>query len=463
MDWLFLHWAHPLITTRNEGHGIKIQHTSPENSADNVRIRNARFDRTNDDFVWWSSTAGGTSGVYDSIGKYCPNTASGDSCDAVDTDDELGRTGGQLHIERNFFANIGAQDGGSCMSAALGRNTPQPGWTGEGWLARDNVCVNLQTVPCMYTTGGGHAWDQERMWAVNNVCVGMLYDGIRGIPHVFQNQILNFGASRSSSADGLRGVYEARGNVIWGAGGRTPDDSYFHRGASIGFSLELEANWAGTTWSLTDNLIMVTGAGVEAHSWSSAQFPSLGEAEIRHNTFLGNPLDVQVLPLVGILDLHAEPSDAGIVIQDNIFDFLVPPGSFAGQGFDPAASLDFIDRNVVHLSNPPFWGGFLTSQNDYAVTTGIAPLQFQFQLEPGSGAWTVVTSDGDKPGPRFAGTLLNRLPFQVPGLVPINDPDHDDADWDGDGLLNRWDNCPEIPNPGWADSDGNGVGDACQP
>ncbi|HEV8335643.1 MAG TPA: hypothetical protein VGR67_04425, partial [Candidatus Polarisedimenticolia bacterium] len=71
-DWLFLHWAHPMVT-RNEGHGVKIQTTTPEGSADNVRIRNARFDRTNDDFVWWNTPCGGTSGVYDSIGKYCPN------------------------------------------------------------------------------------------------------------------------------------------------------------------------------------------------------------------------------------------------------------------------------------------------------------------------------------------------------------------------------------------------------
>jgi len=85
------------------------------------------------------------------------------------------------------------------------------------------------------------------------------------------------------------------------------------------------------------------------------------------------------------------------------------------------------------------------------------------EIQPGSGAWTAVTTDGDKPGPRFAGTLLRRLPFQVPGLAPAVDPEDDDLDRDGDALIDWWDNCPDTPNPGWADSDGDGVGDACEP
>ena len=461
VDWLFLHWAHPLITTSNEGHGVKIKHTSPANSADNVRIRNARFDRTNDDFVWWASTAGGTSGVYDSIGKYCPNTASGDSCDGVDTNDELGMTGGQLRLERNLFTNIGAKNGGSCMQASRGPNTPVPGWTGDGWIARDNVCLNLQTVPCMDTYGGGHTWDREQIWAVNNVCVGIHDDGIKGIPHVFQNEILDFGTQRRSGVDGLRGAYEARGNILWGIGRRFPGDTYFQRGAGIGFSLAGEANWTGTSWSLTDNVILVSGSGIVVNSWSSPDFPASGDARVSHNTLLGNPLDVQVVRMDGIVDLHAEPPDAAIVISDNIFDFFLPRGSEAGVGI-ASAWRDLIDSNIIHLRHFPYWGGVLNSRNDHPVTTGIAPYARIFEPQPGSGAWTAVTTDGDKPGPRFAGTLAGRLPFQVPGLVPVVDPDDDDLDRDGDALIDRWDNCPDVSNPGWADSDGDGVGDACE-
>jgi len=36
------------------------------------------------------------------------------------------------------------------------------------------------------------------------------------------------------------------------------------------------------------------------------------------------------------------------------------------------------------------------------------------------------------------------------------------SDRDGDGVCNADDNCPDVPNPNQADSDGNGIGDACE-
>ena len=56
-----------------------------------------------------------------------------------------------------------------------------------------------------------------------------------------------------------------------------------------------------------------------------------------------------------------------------------------------------------------------------------------------------------------------KAPIQVPGLILNVDPDDDDADSDGDALIDRWDNCPFTSNPGWADTDSEGIGDACDP
>lgn len=65
-------------------------------------------------------------------------------------------------------------------------------------------------------------------------------------------------------------------------------------------------------------------------------------------------------------------------------------------------------------------------------------------------AWDVVSGLGAQPT-----ALLSVVLFGVNAPAP--------SDRDGDGVVDAVDNCPDVPNSNQSDSDGNGVGDACEP
>ena len=78
--------------------------------------------------------------------------------------------------------------------------------------------------------------------------------------------------------------------------------------------------------------------------------------------------------------------------------------------------------------------------------------------------WMTFVPGFESLGPCPGGTQpivldwAGRLPYPEGEIVPGNEPANDR---DNDGIPDDQDNCPDVPNPDQRDSDGDGIGDAC--
>jgi hypothetical protein len=189
------------------------------------------------------------------------------------------------------------------------------------------------------------------------------------------------------------------------------------------------------------------------------------DASFLHNTFVGNGDSLTVG--WGQVAWRFRDDGTGMhVVKDNIF-------------FDMAASYSRVngresvsgDDNLC-LEVPVNQCPIALPAGANTLTTGtlgiVDAASGNFNLLPGSTAMTSLGSDGMPRGVRVAGPpSWERLMKLVPGLrakpVIVNiTAAQGGIDTDLDGVWDLHDNCPRDDNPGQEDTDGDGVGDACE-
>jgi uncharacterized delta-60 repeat protein len=156
----------------------------------------------------------------------------------------------------------------------------------------------------------------------------------------------------------------------------------------------------------------------------------------------------------------------------------------AGTGVKIAPRHTFFStpRTVVACASPQI-GFTLTFTDEVIVTCGSAHIEVlvgeveatigtipftvpeggKASVDEGAGGAYTVTNNGDTP------IVVGGLTVDPGQTSEVLDTDGDgivdeiDTDDDGDGIDDGDDNCPLVSNPGQADADGDGTGDACDP
>jgi uncharacterized protein (TIGR03790 family) len=141
------------------------------------------------------------------------------------------------------------------------------------------------------------------------------------------------------------------------------------------------------------------------------------------------------------------------------------PGRFAPR----AVSVDFVSTNARSFAQPPRYGQSLVADLIHLGVGGAAGCV----LEPGlvGVARPHVLFREYAHGARAVEAYFRSLPYLGWMNVWVGDPlmltarpvTGRPADQDGDGVPDARDDCREIPNPDQRDTDGDGIGNACDP
>ena len=111
------------------------------------------------------------------------------------------------------------------------------------------------------------------------------------------------------------------------------------------------------------------------------------------------------------------------------------------------------DSNTLDITANLTTGYTVGFDDGVQICPGASPVCEGTPLDPATGAFRLVDLV-DIPDSSTLGISGRALYLQIEGVMPVGDSD-------GDGIDDLEDNCPDVPNPLQEDTDGDGIGDAC--